>query len=181
MNTLYLLRLPSGPGPAHGVMWQGNPDHPGDPDHGSELVGLDLDMDDWNGSELVGAIDPWFLASSAVCEAIAAAGLSGLLPGMVANTFYSPRAAVLASLGELASKEIPEFRIVRPEAAIEVSRLDGSTESIGVDDDLRYTGWNGDDFTRNIWGPVLSSRALEVVQQHRLDGCAFWPVHPRQA
>jgi hypothetical protein len=161
-------------------MWQGDrPDRPGDPDHGSELVGLDQNMDNWNGSELLSCIDPWFLASAALCDEVSAAGLTGLPAGPVANTYYSPEAALLASLGELASKEMPEFRIVRPEAAIEISPLDGSADGIGVDDDLRYTGWNGDDFTRSVWGPVLSERAVRLAQRHRLDGCAFWLVRPR--
>jgi hypothetical protein len=136
-------------------------------------------MDDWNGGDIVSTIDPWLLASSRLCHAVTAAGLTGLQIGMFVDTFYSPHAALLASLGELAEKEIPEFRIVLARSRVQVApvkaRSDGSWQ---FDDDLRYGDWNGDDFTRCERGTVLSPRAFDLVQTHRVQGCTFWTVRP---
>jgi hypothetical protein len=119
------------------------------------------------------------LASAALCDAFAAAGLTGLHVGVAANTYYSPEASVRASLGELAAKEIPEFRIVRPHSVVEIASTDGTDDGIGVGDDIRYWDWSGDDFSRSAWGPIVSEQALGVIRHHRTDGCAFWQIRAR--
>jgi hypothetical protein len=179
---LYVLVSPPYAGTARGVMWRGDRKHPHDPDHGADLVGVDQNMDEWNGSEIIASVNPWFLASSELCAAIATAGLTGLHVGMVANTFYSPEASILANLGELAETEIREFRIVLPKSVVEVAPVPGRSDgSWQFDDDFCYSRWNGDDFSRTERGyPVLSQRAVDLVRQHRMDGCQFWTANPRR-
>jgi hypothetical protein len=143
------------------------------------LIGWEAVLDDWSGDDIVTAVIPWFLASLTLCDAIEAAHLTGLRVGMAANLSYSGIGEILASLGELATKESPEFRIVVPEHPIEVRRLDDEEDAIGPDDDLRYEGWSGDDFAYSRWGPVLTERALSVVKAHRTRDCEFWPLAPK--
>jgi hypothetical protein len=138
---------------------------------------------------VVEAVGPWFLATSRFREAVVAARLTGLLVGNVAAVRYSAQGRVLASLGERFARELPEFRIVAGRRPLDVRPLDGREDGYGGDDDLRYTGWMGDDFSSSKWGPVLTQRAVEVVearyppagphQRQPSCVCKFQPVKPR--
>jgi hypothetical protein len=154
-----------------------------------ELVAYSCEMDEWAGEALIDAIGPWFLATPGFCEAVASAGLTGLYIGNVADAVYSPNGRVLASLGELFTKELPEFRIVAGRHPIDVRPLDGRDDGVGSDDDLRYTGWAGEDFSSSRWGPVVTEQARRVIeaqyppvlprQRHPSWTCFFQPVSPR--
>ena len=159
---------------ARGLFW---PEPEPDPAR-TDLIGWEADMDAWSGDDIVGAVDPWFLATARLCEAIRAAELTGLRIGIVANVTYTATGKVLASLGELAEKELPDFYIVVPERQVDVRSVDGDDDGIGRDDDLRYDRWLGDDFSYSRWGPVVSDRALKVLQAYRVDDCQFWRLAP---
>ncbi|MDP8904403.1 MAG: hypothetical protein M3N29_03665 [Chloroflexota bacterium] len=137
-----------------------------------------MEVDDFNGEELLAAVDPWLLASAELCVSIAAAALTGLRVGMVADVRYAESTRILRELGELPAHAIPEFRTIVPERPVHVYARDGDSDSVGRDDDLRYDGWHGDDFSYSSYGPVLSERALEVVKMHRVRGCQLWPISP---
>lgn len=72
-------------------------------------------MDVCSGDDLVAAASPWLLASERLCAAIRAARLTGLHVGMLANVDFSDAGKVLARLGEIATDQLPRFRIVVPE------------------------------------------------------------------
>jgi hypothetical protein len=177
MTTLHLMLTSVTGADARGLFWPASGNDPAT----TELVGWEQDMDEWNGDDIVSAADPWFLATAALCQAITDAGLTGLRVGIAANVSYSDSGKVLAGLGELAARELPEFRIVVPERAVDVRALNGPDDGIRRYDDLRYDGWTGDDFAYCTWGAVLTKRALSLLKAYRVIGSQFWPVEPRVA
>jgi len=177
MERLYWITpggLPSG----RGLFWP-----PAVPDPArTELVAWEAEADAWNGDELVDCGAPWLLASAGLVKSIRAAELTGLRVGAVADLTWSESTAVLARLGELAAKELPEFRIVVPEHAVEFGPAHHEPDQgIGVGDKLLYAGWNGDDFSYPATWPgfLASERALSVLRTHRVDQCQIQPVDPR--
>lgn len=173
LPTLYLVNLSHTGGSAHGLF---HPPVGTDPSE-TDLVAWETELDDWNGDDIVDAWPPWFLATAALCEAIAEAGLTGLRVGAIAGIGLSHQAEVLARRGELGASEVPDFRIVVPTHAIEINAIGRShDDGIGIDDDLRYAGWTGHDFARSGYGPVVSDRALSVIKSFRSRGCSFWPL-----
>jgi hypothetical protein len=123
--------------------------------------------------------NPWFLASEPFIEAVRGAGLTGLRVGAVARVAFSDEFRRLLDLGEMIRPSPPVFRIVVPERRIEVDGL-GHELSAEVDD-LRYAGPPPEDFSyTDLWGPVLTERALEIVHRFARDRLALWRIRPAQ-
>jgi hypothetical protein len=172
LPTLYLVGLTQMNGPGRGLF---HPPAGTDPSE-TDLVAWETHVEDWNGDDIVEASPPWFLATAAICEAIAEAGLTGLRVGAVAWVDWSQEDHV-SRLAELAATDVPEFRVVVPEHAIDINAIGCSpADGIGIDDELRYGGWTGHDFARSGYGPVVTDRARRVIKSFRAEGCSFWPV-----
>jgi hypothetical protein len=189
MTTLYLMFAPSVSPPdasADGMMRSGG--------HGTtnatgDLISYECEMDNWAGEAVVEVFGDYVLATPSFLDAVALGGLSGLRVGNVADARYSSQGRRLAALGELYAKELPVFRIARGRHPIDVRTFDERSDAIGADDDLRYTGWKGEDFSSSKWGLVLTQRARDVVEaqypavlpRRRLPSwtCSFYAVKPR--
>lgn len=174
MTTLFLLA------PAHlmadSVLHGAGPDpDPG----GSDPVMLETEMDFWEGDDVIEAAGPWFLMTERLADSVRQAGLTGLHIVTIPSLRYSDEGRVRAALGEFVARELPEFRLVSPLRSLRVSTLAGEEDGFSRDDELRYDGWEGDDFSRSAWGPVVSARAREVLEAHDIHGSQFWPLSPR--
>jgi hypothetical protein len=155
----------------------------------ADLVWLEAEADTWDGDDLIDAIGPWLLASASMVEAIERAGLTGLRVGPVADLRYSPKGAIRARLGEYARRELPEFRIVRPERPVVIAnRVPPEDGGIHTRRPLVHRGWTGDDIAYPVMasaerpdpmgGLVVTGRALAVLRTQRIASCQVIPVRP---
>jgi hypothetical protein len=175
--TLYLVFLSPLEAEARGLFHPPGRTEP-EPEN-ADLVAWEAELDAWNGDDAISASPPWFLATASLCEAFEEARLTGLRVGATAFLDYSETGKILAPRGALASKEVPVFRIVVPDHAIEVHAVRHSDDDVLREgDDLRYSGWRGHDFSRSDWGPVITERSLTIFRAHHSAGMYFWPVTP---
>ncbi len=77
---------------------------------------------------------------------------------------YSDEREARTRLGEFEHRELPPFFVLRVLTTLSVHNLNGEDQSWSLGDQLRFSGWSGDDFNCSNQGFVVSDRARLVLR-----------------